>query len=341
MLRRQTLIMLPVMAFVVLMLAIPLWLQRRALAPSGPPHLISFGSATLLVPDRFSPPERSSAGGWERLSMGGPAGRLILAWEPLDERDFPQACTRWFGLPGYAPGPLSYEKDGCRWFFKELPLFAGGAYALQKCGKRLRLITCFEADGVRHWVQLDTFRADRDVQRGFHALLASLRLSDGSTPGPALARSLSLIPEEAGWRFAFPLELTLLFPLGFLVLVTLIQALVRRRSGRIPPEAPGRVQGGLEIALIRPFQMRFMDAALGLTGDTLTVYTFGSPLLVVPRRALAGRISEGRGWFGVRYVQLDLEAPLDFRKMRWQYGGNRGLRIRIYTPDPLGLMLTA
>jgi len=95
----------------------------------------------------------------------------------------------------------------------------------------------------------------------------------------------------------------------------------------------------MEIAISRSMQYQFMDGALGFDAEELTVYTFGTPFLVIPRKDFGGRATSGQGWFGSVFVAIDLEGPLDFRKFRWKYRGWKGpTRLKIYTREPLRLL---
>jgi len=332
-LKRQTLIMLVACVVLGVGLAVSTGTLRRLLVPSGPVRTVSFGEATLEVPDSFRAPTHSRFENWEQLSLPGTSGRLLLAWEPADQRPLAQAYARWFHMPAYSRGPIRYEAGPFRWFYREIPLFGQGGYALQKRGKSLRLIACFAQGGRHYWVHLDTPNASTQVQRAFHQMVLSLRLPDGSSPEATLAAALDGIPRECGWRFVMPMELPFLVPLAALLAIFGVQLLLRKRAGRLPEHPVGFTEANLEISISRPLQIQFMEAAVGVTGEALTIYTFGSPLLVVPRSALAGRVSTGQGWFGARYVQLDLEGPLDLRKWKWKYRSDRGAKLRIYTQD--------
>lgn len=333
MIKRQTLIMVLVFVAAALGMGISLWFHRHSLGPKGPLRPVTFGGATLDVPASFRDSVPGRFENWEQRTLPGRSGVLLLAWEPADQRTLSQAYARWFNMPTYTRGPVRYESGGFRWFYREIPLFGQGAYALQKRGKALRFIACFSQNGNHYWVHLDTRDASPQTQRAFHTLLLSLRLPDGSGPESTLAATLEAIPRECGWRFVMPMELPLLLPLAILALVFGVQAMIRKRSGRLPDQPLGYVESGLEIAFSRPMQLQFLDVAIGFTGDALTFYTFGTPFLVIPRSALAGRVNTGQGWFGARYVQLELEGPLDLKKYKWKYRADRGAKIKIYTPD--------
>ncbi|WP_005035110.1 hypothetical protein [Holophaga foetida] len=342
MLKRQTLIMAAAFVAVILGMGIPLWIQRPALLPSGPSRSVAFGGAALEVPEAFGAPVSSRFENWERRTLSGRSGLLLLAWEPADPRPLSQAYAQWFDMPAYTRGPVRYESSGFRWFYREIPLFGQGAYALQKRsrGKGLRLITCFSQNGNHYWIQLDVPNPSTQAQRAFHAMLLTLKLPDGSRPEPTLAAALEGIPRECGWRFTLPMGLPFLLPLAVLALVFGIQVMVRKRSSRMPDQPSGYMESGLEIAFSRPMQIQYLDVAIGVTGEALTLYTFGTPFLVIPRASMTGRVTTGQGWFGAKYVQLDLEGPLDLRKYKWKYRADRGARIRIYTPDETRLYHT-
>jgi len=335
--KRQTLMM--ILVFVVLAIALTttaLTLQPRT-RPSGPAQVVSLGELTLSLPSPFGQPCPSRHEGWKKaLYSGGFLGNLLLATEPADGRTPAEAYREWFSMPGYAPGPMRYAAGGSSWFFQEVPLFGQGAYVLQKHGKTLRFIACFTQHNTRHWVQLETRNTTPGAQQLFRELLLSLRLPDGSQPGPALAAALDTIPRETRWRFIFPMELPFLLPLVVLVLVFGVQLTIRGRSGRVP-DLPGTphtyLEGGLEVALTGPMQLQFLDAAVGVTPQSLTIYTFGTPFLILPRASLAGRVTTGQGWFGAKFLLLDLEGPLAFQKYKWKFRANQGAKLKIYAQD--------
>jgi len=332
--KRQTLFMVLVFAVLAIGMGTAALTIQSKVTPKAPPRQVEFEGLTLRIPGSFGSPRRSRHERWEKLSYSGVMGNLLLAAEPADDRPLSQAFTQWFSLPGYARGPLRYEAGGSRWYFREIPFFGQGAYALQKRGKTLQFIACFSGNGRHYWIQLETRNTIPSIMKAFHEVLLSVREPDGSSPEPTLGAALDTIAQDCGWRFILPMTLPFMVPLIFLVLVFGIQLLVRGRSGRAPEVLANFREGGLEILLSGPGQLQYLDGAIGVTAQALTIYTFGTPFLVIPRSALAGRVSTGEGWFGAKFVLLDLEGPLEFQKYKWKFRNKRGTKIKIYCADP-------
>jgi hypothetical protein len=336
--KRQTLLMVVILAFVVLvLLGVSLTLSypaRRAMVPANQQE-VALGRFTLRIPKEFGGGRAYHDQAWEvREYPGGSLGQLRLATEPGDGASWEALCTKWFKLAAYPAGPTRFEADGFDWFFKEVPLFGRAAYALGKRGKQLRFVCFFEEGGVRHWIGLDTRNAATPQKDLFDGMLASLRLPDGTVPAAAFDEALEPIVRESGYRFVQPVGVILLFPVLAMGLILVIQLLVRWRAGRLP-EGGGPflfAAGGLELSLARPFQRKLTDCAVTLTTEKLTVHTFGTPFLTVPRKGL--RVETGEAWLGLPYVKLELEKPPEFRKWGPFYRGLKGAPIlRIYTQE--------
>lgn len=66
--------------------------------------------------------------------------------------------------------------------------------------------------------------------------------------------------------------------------------------------------------------------------DALTIHTFGTPFLTLPRKGC--RTAIGEAWLGLPFVKVDPSAPPEFRKWVKLYRGVKGsLSLRIYTAD--------
>jgi hypothetical protein len=211
---------------------------------------------------------------------------------------------------------------------------------LRKRGKQLRFIAFFEREGTRHWLCLDTLNASTQQKELFDGILRSLRLPDGTDPGSGFSAALGSVVQESGYRFVLPMEILLLIPAIAVVLVAVVQAFVRRWAGRLPEALlsasmpPLFAEGGVEIGLARPFQRKFLDCAVLVTGEDLTVYTFGTPFLTVPRQAWPGRLEVGQAWLGLPFVKIELAGPPVYRKWTKVYRGLKGpLVLRIYTNE--------
>jgi hypothetical protein len=77
-----------------------------------------------------------------------------------------------------------------------------------------------------------------------------------------------------------------------------------------------------------------MDCAVTVDAEGLTVHTFGTPFLFVPRQNWAGRIDVGNAWLGFPFVKFELDEPPVYRKWTKFYRGMKGrLTLRIYTRD--------
>jgi hypothetical protein len=158
--------------------------------------------------------------------------------------------------------------------------------------------------------------------------------------------ALTAIPGETRYRFLLPLEVLGLFPLVILLLPPLLLGAVGRRSGRLP-EAPQAValaaycRPFVEVGLVGGGQWKFLVACVSVQGGDLLLHTFGTPFLRIPRGALAGRVTVGRGWIDPPYLELPLEPPAEFLKRRWLYGLLPGrFKLRIYSQD-LGTLRAA
>ena len=298
-----------------------------------------FGSVSIQVPDSFGSVTKRQDHGWEILEFRDARfGRLQLGTEPVRGWNFQDACKFWFALPTYPAGPLNYQAGRHRWFFKELPLFGRGAYALRQRGKSIRIVCAFEQDGLNHWIGLDTkmtFMVEKDL---FDRLLLSLRLPDGTAPSAGLARALATVPEEGRYRFFQPAWFLVAVPLLGLALVFGLVNVIQRFSGRLPKgqvfggHAPLFLEGGLEICLSRAWQHKFMDGAVAVTDEGLTVFTFGTPFLFVPRSAYQGKVATGQGWLGNPFLSLRVEGAANFRKWAVLYRG-AFFTLKIYSPD--------
>ena len=151
---------------------------------------------------------------------------------------------------------------------------------------------------------------------------------------PPSAKPWNPSVRESGYRFVQPVGIILLLPVLAMGLILVIQLLVRWRAGRLP-ECGGPflfAAGGLELSLARPFQRKLTDCAVTLTTEKLTVHTFGTPFLTVPRKGL--RVETGEAWLGLPFVKLELEKPPEFRKWGQFYQGLKGAPVlRIYTQE--------
>ncbi len=128
-----------------------------------------------------------------------------------------------------------------------------------------------------------------------------------------------------------------LLPLALGVLLGGAFWAIGRRSGRLPadtdPQAPIRA-AFVEIGLVSPGRWKFMLAALTVTEAGLTLRTFGTPFLRIPRAALAGRVTLGRGWVDPPYLEIPLDGSAQFLKYAWAYRLSPGvLKLRIYTAE--------
>jgi hypothetical protein len=306
----QTVIFLVLLVFF-LGLAFQVRFQASKAMASSSQQVAVLGPLSINVPKAFGPGHAYRDQDWAvQEYRGGSLGTLRLAMEPGDGTPWEALCTRWFGLPAYRAEASRFEAGHDDWFFKEVPLFGRGAYALRKSGKQLRFIALFEHEGNRYWIGLDTRNPSTAQKAVFDGMVQSLRFADGTSPGPGLAESLRPIAREGGYRFIQPVEIIFFLPALLILLITLIQLLIRRRAGRLPEEAlqvsgpPVFAEGGLEIGLARPFQRKFMDCAVTVDAEGLTVHTFGTPFLFVPRQNWAGRIDVGNAWLGFPFVNL-------------------------------------
>jgi hypothetical protein len=241
-------------------------------------------------------------------------------------------------MQAYQSGPLNYQAGRYQWFYKEIPVFGRSAYALRKQGKSVRIVCAFEQDGLNHWIGLDTrmnFMIEKNV---FDRMLLSMRLKDGSTPSARLAQALADIPREGRYRFFQPVWFLVVVPLFAMTLVFGIVSIVRHFSGRLPHpkvfggRVPVFLEGGMEICLSRRMQHKFMDGAIAVTDEGLTVFTFGSPFLFIPRSALRGNITTGQGWLGNPYLSVPVEGAANFRKWAKLHSGVIST-LKIYSPD--------
>lgn len=338
--RRQTLILLPSLGGVlVALLGLAAYIHRSAAgARAGTPaRTVAFGAVSVEVPEAFQALGRRQHEAWAIQEFQAPGvGLLQLAAEPDEGTPFEAACVRWFGLPRWEAGPVVYATRGRTWFFKALPFFGNGGLAMHKERKLLRITACFDSGGHRHWVELRTSHTFRPLFRVLSDLLATLRNPEGAALDPALGDALRRIPQESGWRFLMPLEALGLLPIVLgLLLVTVFWG-VGRRSGRRPDlETWGRSyqEAHVEVGWIGPGRRKFMLAFVAVDADGLTLYTFGTPLLRIPRSALKGQTPVQEGWFPPPYLEIPLGTSVEFLKYRWAYAGMGRTRLRIYTAE--------
>ncbi len=338
--KRQTLLQVVIFTFLLLLMSgIALSLHLRVSRSLQRLQTVRLGSLALEIPEAFGAPKSYRDQAWEvQEYRGSGLGTLRLATEPGDGTTWESLCSRWFGLRDLPSASSTYSASGALWFFKGVPLHGKGAYVLRKQGKQVRFIGFFEREGIRHWIGFDTRDPFTPHKEVFDRMLLSLQLPDGSRPGPELARSLQHIAGESRYRFVQPAAILPLIPAVAILLITIIQAVVRWRSGRLPVETvisaatPIFEEGGVELGLVRPFQWKFMDCAVSLTKDALIVHTFGTPFMVVDRGHWKGAIGTGQAWLGLPFVTLELEQPPVFRKWAWAYRGMKApLKVRIYT----------
>lgn len=347
--RRQTLVMLPIAAItlaVVLGLAAYLRTTSAKAADPAGARPIAFGSVSLPLPSAFRPAETRTQRAWTlQFFEARGVGRLLLSSEPLDGTPFEAACLRWFRLPAWSEGPLNHRSGGRDRFFKALPLFQRGAVSMHKEGKAVLMVACFDQGGHRHWMELRTPQGFRPAEDVFNALLLSLRDAEGRGPGEGVAPALASVPRETRHRFLLPLEVLFVFPLALFLLPAAILWLVGRRSGRLPLDAATAMAAYrrpfVEVALVGGGQWKFFMACVTVVGGDLLVHTFGTPFLRVPRAVHAGRAREVRGWIPPPYLELPLDPPAEFLKRRWLYGLASGrFKLRVYTED-LGALRAA
>jgi len=346
--RRQTLILLPIAAVVLAVMAgIALFIRTssyraRDWAGARP---VAFGSVNLPLPAAFRPLEERTRRTWAiQIFEARGVGRLWLSAEPLDGTSFEAACVRWFHLPAWSEGPLNHRGDGRDRFFKALPLFQRGALSLHKERKEVVMAACFDTGGHRHWVELRTTQGFRPAEGVFDALLLSLRDADGNSRGAGLEAALAAVPRESHHRFLLPLEILFLFPLVILLLPVGLLWVVGRRAGRVPDDRTLAMaafrQPFAEVALVGGGQWKFFVAFVAVAEGDLVVYTFGTPFLRIPRAVHAGRVQVGRGWINPPYLELPLDPPAQFLKRRWLYGLTAGrFKLRVYTGNMDALRL--
>jgi len=171
----------------------------------------------------------------------------------------------------------------------------------------------------------------------FHGLLRSLRTREGTLPGRELEAGLERAVVATRWRLLVPTEAILVLPILLTAGVILVQGWVMRRSGRLPQQASGTPwfqQAGVEVGLFRPWQRRFMEAAVVVDATGLTVHTFGRPLFRIEPGTWRGRLQVGTAWLGQPYVKLDLPTPPTPLRRTWILDRLQGpLSVRFYTPE--------
>ncbi len=339
--KRQTLLMVVLMLPVALVIAAShLVLQRLDRSHRFEERRVPFGALSLDLPAAFGPGAAREWHEWQVQEFRHPRlGYLRLATAPARGLTFAEAGRRWLHLPDGARGPRVYAADGATWFHRELPLFGPADYALRKRGKGIRFIAFLEREGSFHWISLDARNAAMPDKVGFDRMLLSLRTADGRAPEAGLAEALDRIPYESRFRFVQPLALLLLLPLGLGLLTFVVLGLVRRRSGRLPAAeglldpAPAFLEPHVEVGLFASLQRQFLDAAVAVTREGLTVFTHGTPFLHVPRSALKASLETGQAWLGPPYLDLPLGEGAEFRKWRFKHRTFKGGRLRIYTED--------
>lgn len=340
--KRQTLLQVVIFSFLLLLMSgISFALQFRASRASQRTQETRLGALVMEVPEAFGLPRAYRDQAWDvREYRGAGLGTLRIATEPSEGSPWEETCLRWFGLERFPVGATSYASQGARWFFKSVPVLGPAAYVLRKQGKAVRFITFFERDGLRYWIGLDTRDPFTTHKELFDRMVLSLRTPEGARSGPELAAALGPIAWEGRYRFVQPAAILLAIPLVAILLISVIQAIIRWRAGRLPAETivslatPVFAEGGVELGLVRPFQRKFMDCAVRMTQEGLEIRTFGTPFMVVPKGSWKRSVETGQAWLGLPFVQLVLEQPPEYRKWAWAYRTMKGpLTLRIYTQN--------
>jgi hypothetical protein len=267
-------------------------------------------------------------------------GDLRIAQE-RPRGDLDPAVRDWFELPGDLDRPLAYTFQGRPAQARPMTGFGRSAWFVTRSAKGLQAVLVFDLAGRRYWVQTRSAGGDATTLAAFRHVLGSLRGPGGEDPGPGLVRELEAAQAGLPPGFlqdAWPSKVILLLPPVALLAAFGINGFVLRSSGRAPSGSGslrlGYQEAHVEICLVRRFQRKWFDAALAVDGDRLVVYTFGTPFLSVGLASLAGRVTEGRGWFG-DWLELDPALPFQLEKNRFFYNYlvAPGTRLRVTSQD--------
>jgi hypothetical protein len=342
--KRQTLLMTAIFSGILLILLfVTLSIRLHAhwvQAPSNQ-QSVSLGAFSMVVPKGFGSGHPLKDERWDaREFRGGSLGILKLGTQQSDGTPWEILCANWFELPAYPKGGLRFEKAGSKWYFREVPLFGRSAYLLNARGKQVRFIAFFEQDKTRYWIELDSREGFIHQKELFDAILQSLARSDGARPGPELAGALRSAASDARFHLLQPVEIIMAIPLAAMLLIAVIQIMVRKRAGRLPEGISAFdphcvfIEAGAEMCFVRPFQRKFMDCALAVSAEELTLYTFGTPFLLASTKNGKPRISLGKAWLGTPYVDLTLDQPPVFKKWSMLYRWLRmPVTLRLYTKE--------
>lgn len=315
-------------------------LRRTTLGALAPENLVErrLGSARLLVPRQFQPWRSTTPEGWSSEEFrGGSLGTLQLAVARRGETPFEDLCRRYFEMPSFPAGPFTWKTANASWFAKPVRVREDGLYVLRSAGKRLQITLFFTGGEETYWIRLTTRQSLGPVKDLFDAVAVSFRFADGRGPDPGLAAALAPVAREGHYRFVQPVELLLALPALVVGIVLLVLLLVARRAGRLPApdpaggEPPAYAEAHVEIGLSRTLQHQFLTGAVVVTAEGLTVHTFGTPFLVVPREACRQARVEG-GILGA-FVRLPLPDGSGFRKQRWKYGRPGSFSLKIYARE--------
>nr|WP_320131849.1 hypothetical protein [uncultured Holophaga sp.] len=340
MVKRHTLLMVAVFAIAAILIGWANHAFQKRFHLSGAVQRVSVDGLSLELPDTFGTPAAVQFPGWEKAHLSkGNIGSLMVARKPADAVAPADLYRDWFAMAAYAPAPAPYEGRDAKWFFREFPAPGTGAFAIQKtAGQPIRMIVTFAEGGERYWIQFETPQPTPGVRDAFLAMVRSLRLVDGSVLSPAALQALASAGHEPGWGFIQPAYLSWLLPLGVLLALLVIQFIVRTFGGRLPQQQKALFQGNnLEISVRGGGKLQMLNACLVVNKELVTIYTYGSPFLVMSRPALKGHIEDAGAWLGVPSLILDLQGPQDFRKGLWKMRGKKGAKVRIFTQDLEGL----
>lgn len=340
--RRQTLALLPAILIATAISGILGWQMLRARLAARDPapwHRIEVQGLSLEAPPGASAPVPRPGSPWMATEFQDAAlGRFRIAREH-PQGDLQGALRDWFQLPGPLDRPLGYRMRGQPALARPIQAFGPSGYFLQHQGRILIAVCVFDLGEYRYWLQTRVADGPWQPLAGFHRVLLSLRSPEGTGVDARLESDLRLAEtERVRGRIRLDPAWFAGFPAGMMLLAAAIASMVRKRSGRparIPGGTPAAFEAsGVEVAIRTGLQRRYFDAALAVLDDRLVLYTFGTPLLNLPKDRIRGQISQGTAWFGPPFLEITLEGRLDYPKHRFRFGLWAGrTRVRILTED--------
>jgi len=340
--KRQTLSFVLVLFVLAAVLVVASHVIRKAgsgMDASAGSTTVTVSGVSFTVPSGLSPvPERQQCEWTVREYKRPKFATLQIMTAPASGRSFESLIATYFGLDGLPASHVTKTVEGWRTFIKPVPIRQNGVYVVQNRAKTTMYTYFFLHDDLQYWLRFTTGVSFTSVKAVFDEILYSTRFAGGEGPRREFFDAVEAVPRDGLYLYCQPPELILGIPLIGALLVFLITKLVMIRAGRLPPlesfagDPPSYTEEGVEIGIRMTGKLSYQDAALAVTSRGLTVYTYKTPYIFVPKGAEAIEITSGRDWLGAERLRIANLGCEVFQKRRWAYRlALRKFALTIYT----------